>query len=68
MAYTVTRHLPMTIGFGLWMGLRDGSVTDPAHLLLPISIGAGVVGLAAVRRYWVVRNTSRSRRDSSLFA
>jgi hypothetical protein len=64
--YTVTRLLPMAISFGLWVSLRDGTLMDPANLLLLLAIGSGVVGAAAVRRYWVIRKTSRSRRDSSL--
>jgi hypothetical protein len=66
--YTASRLLPMTTGVALWMWLRDGTVADPANLLLLFSLATGVLGLAAVRRYWVVRSTSRSRRDSSLLA
>ena len=66
MLYTAVRLLPPLIGLILWAWLRDGSLADPANLLLVLSLGAAVLGLAAVRRYWFIRNTSRSRRDSSL--
>ena len=64
--YTATRLLTPIIGVLLWALLRDGSFADPAHLLLLLSVIGGVLSLAAVRRYWVIRKTSRSRRDSSL--
>jgi hypothetical protein len=66
--YTASRLLPPLTGFVLWLWLRDGTVTDPANLLLVLAIGTGGLGLAAVRRYWVIRKTSRSRRDSSLLS
>jgi hypothetical protein len=65
--YTATRLLPATTGLALWAWLRDGTMTDPANILLLFSLAAAVVGLAWVRRYWHIRNTSRSRRDSSLW-
>ena len=68
MIYTATRLLPPATGVVLWAWLRDGSLADPANVLLLLSIASGVLALAAVRRYWVIRKTSRSRRDSSLLA
>jgi hypothetical protein len=64
--YTATRLLPAAISFVLWVWLANGTLLDPANILLVIAMVAAVVGLAAVRRYWHIRNTSRSRRDSSL--
>jgi hypothetical protein len=64
--YTLTRLLPAAVAVSLWLWLRDGNVADPANFLLLFALLAGVVGFVSVRRYWHVRNTSRSRRDSSL--
>lgn len=66
MIYTATRLLPPLAGFALWTWVRDGTLLDPANLLLAVSVAYGVFAVAAVRRYWVIRRTSRSRRDSSL--
>ena len=66
MFYTATRLLPAAIGFVLWVWLANGTLLDPANILLVMAMVAAVVGFAAVRRYWHIRNTSRSRRDSSL--
>lgn len=66
--YIATRLLPMSLTLALWIWLRDGSAADPAHALLLLSLVTGVMGIASIRRYWVVRRTSRSRRDSSLLA
>jgi hypothetical protein len=66
--YTATRLLLPLTGFVLWVWLRDGTVSDPANLLLVVSIVTGGLALAAVRRYWLIRKTSRSRRDSSLLS
>lgn len=66
MIFTATRLLPPLTGIAFWAWFRDGSVMDPANLLLAVSVVYGVYAIAAVRRYWVIRRTSRSRRDSSL--
>ena len=66
MIYTATRLLPSAIAFVLWAWFAEGTLFDPANFLLLVSVVAGIVGLALVRRYWHIRNTSRSRRDSSL--
>lgn len=66
MFYTATRLLPPIIGVAVWGWVGEGTLMDPANLLLVVSVIGGVIALAAVRRYWVIRNTSRSRRDSSL--
>ena len=66
MFYTVTRLLPPVLCVLLWAWLGDGTAMDPANLLLPIALLLFVLGVAAVRRYWHIRNTSRSRRDSTL--
>jgi hypothetical protein len=66
--YTVTRLLPSVVSLSLWLWLGDGSTTDPANLLLVFGAISGVVAWTSVRRYWHIRNTSRSRRDSSLLA
>lgn len=68
MIYTATRFLPAAILLALWAWFGDGSVTDPANALLLLAAVAAVLALAVVRRYWHIRNTSRSRRDSSLLA
>jgi hypothetical protein len=57
---------PLT-AFGLWSWLRDGTASDPANVLLLVAAVLGVLVFGPIRRYWHVRNTSRSRRDSSLF-
>jgi hypothetical protein len=64
--YTITRLLPAAIALSLWLWVGDGTATDPANFLLAFALLAGVLGGVSVRRYWHVRNTSRSRRDSSL--
>jgi hypothetical protein len=64
--YTATRLLPPVVGFALWVFLGDGTVTDPVNLLLAFSAVAAVCGMVSVRRYWHIRNTSRSRKGSSL--
>jgi hypothetical protein len=64
--YTATRLLPPLAGIAIWAWFRDGSLLDPANLVLAVAVGYGVFAIAAVRRYWVIRRTSRSRRDSSL--
>jgi len=46
--------------------LADGTLADPAHFFLIFAFILGLVGLASVRRYWHIRSTSRSRRDSTL--
>jgi hypothetical protein len=66
--YTVSRLLPPAAGLALWAWFRDGTVLDPANLLLLASLAFGVVAFVSVRRYWVIRKTSRSRKDSSLLA
>lgn len=68
MIYTTTRLLPAVGSFGLWAWVAEGSASDPANLLLLFSGASAVLGLTLVRRYWHIRNTSRSRRDFSLFA
>ena len=64
--FTVIRLLPLVIAFGLWVWLRDGTAADPANVLLLLSAALGLFAFGPIRRYWHVRNTSRSRRDSSL--
>jgi hypothetical protein len=66
--YTVTRLLPPAAGIAIWAWLRDGSLMDPANVLLAFALLWGAFAIAAVRRYWVIRKTSKSRRDSSLLA
>lgn len=66
MFYTATRLTAPALAIGLWAWLADGTAIDPANLFLLFAGISGAVGLASVRRYWHVRNTSRSRRDSSL--
>jgi hypothetical protein len=66
--YTATRFLPTAVFLALWLWLGEGTVTDPANLLLLLGAVSAVLALAAVRRYWHIRNTSKSRRDSSLVA
>ena len=68
MLYTTTRLMPATAGFALWAALANGSLFDPANVLLLFAGPAAVVGFASVRRYWFIRNTSRSRRNSTLLA
>lgn len=65
MIYTVARLAPPAAVLGLWLWLADGTAADPANLLLLIAGGGGVLALSSVRRYWHVRKTSRSRRDSA---
>jgi hypothetical protein len=64
--YTATRLLAPFTALMLWAWFADGTVSDPVNLLLLFALATGVLGLAAVRRYWRIRKTSRSRRDSSL--
>jgi hypothetical protein len=64
--YTATRLGPSLIALLLWAWLTDGSLLDPAHFLLIFGIIAGIVGMTAIRRYWHIRSTSRSRRGSTL--
>jgi hypothetical protein len=64
--YTASRLGPSLIALLLWAWLADGSLVDPAHFLLLFAIVAGIVGVSSIRRYWHIRSTSRSRRDSTL--
>jgi hypothetical protein len=66
--YTFLRLLPPLIALGLWAWVGDGTLLDPANLLLPLALLLAVMAWSSVRRYWHIRNTSRSRRDSSLLA
>ena len=68
MFYTATRLAPAAFCFVLWLWLADGTLLDPINALLLFAGVAAIFGLAVVRRYWIIRNTSRSRHDSSLLA
>ena len=66
--YSVSRMAPAIAAFVLWVLTRDGrNIADPAHLFLVVGFLLGALGLSSVRRYWHIRATSRSRRDSTLF-
>lgn len=65
MIYTITRMAIPVAALLLWAWLSDGTVADPANLFLPFAAVSGALAFVSVRRYWRVRNTSRSRRDSS---
>ena len=60
--------LPALASFSLWVWVAEGTASAPANLLLLLTGGSGVMGVTLVRRYWHIRNTSRSRSDASLFA
>jgi hypothetical protein len=64
--FTATRLAVPASLLVLWAWLGDGTLVDPANLLLLPAFGAGLFALVSVRRYWHVRKTSRSRRKSSL--
>ena len=66
--YTAVRCLPPLVALILWAWLGEGTWLDPANILLLLAVGSAVWAWAAIRRYWHIRNTSRSRRDSSLLA
>ena len=66
--YTTLRLLPPLVALMLWAWLGDRTLLDPANLLLPAALVLAVMAWSSVRRYWHIRNTSRSRRHSSLLA
>lgn len=66
MIYTATRLAVPIAALSAWVWLADGTVLDPANLLLVVGFASTALALSSIRRYWHIRNTSRSRRDSSL--
>ena len=66
MIYSAVRLFPAATTLGVWAWLSDGTAADPAHFLLLIAFAASVLALSSIRRYWHIRATSKSRRDSVL--
>jgi hypothetical protein len=60
------RLLPAVASLAAWGWLSQGTLIDPANVLLVAAVVTGGLGVVSIRRYWLVRTTSRSRRDSSL--
>jgi hypothetical protein len=65
--YTTTRLAAPIAALVAWWWLADGTPSDPANLQLLLALGSAAIGIDSIRRCWIIRNTSRSRRDSSSF-
>ncbi|MBA3271429.1 MAG: hypothetical protein H0T71_13050 [Acidobacteria bacterium] len=66
MIYTVIRLVPTAVTLGLWAVFSDGTSTDPANMFLLVALVTSALALDSIRRYWHIRSTSRSRKDSTL--
>jgi len=64
--YTVIRLVPTAVTLGLWAVFSDGTSTDPANMFLLVALVTSALALDSIRRYWHIRSTSRSRKDSTL--
>jgi hypothetical protein len=62
--FAIRRLAPAAAVLGLWAWLGGFDAGREAHLLLPVAFALGLVALMSIRRYFWIRSTSRSRRNS----
>jgi len=62
--FAIRRLAPAVAVLVLWQWLGGSKAAGEVHLLLPVAFALGLLALMSIRRYFWIRSTSRSRRDS----